>query len=143
MDNITVGSVHYDEGPVGCTYIDFKNNARVYEDLRGGAVNRVSCIQYNSVSEIGGICFAGGSTLGLEATTGCIVEKMKQLDYYSWKGINGAIIWSRCFVQGNTCNPLNYIYADKNLGKFAVRNTKKNIVLNGQVGVGTMANHGQ
>ena len=33
FSDVTIGSVHYEEGPVGCTFIDFKNGARVFQDI--------------------------------------------------------------------------------------------------------------
>ena len=136
--DITIGSVHYDEGPVGCTYIDFKNGARVHQDLRGGYVANTTMSSINIDYNVTGICLAGGYTLGLEAIGGCSAEKMKESDYYYEPITNGAIISSNKFM-----TPGNMVYADKKLGRFAVKNRKANFVYNGQVGCGTMARNGQ
>ena len=136
--DITIGSVHYDEGPVGCTYIDFKNGARVHQDLRGGYVANTTMSSINIDYNVTGICLAGGYTLGLEAIGGCSAEKMKEYDYYYEPITNGAIISSNKFM-----TPGNMVYADKKLGRFAVKNRNENFVYNGQVGCGTMARNGQ
>ena len=81
--SIYITSVQYDEGHVGYTYIKFKSKqAMFYSDERGGWPGSI----YTNASKadnnnINGICFAGGSLLGLEAITGITSEEMKKAKY--------------------------------------------------------------
>ncbi len=76
--------------------------------------------------------------MGLEAITGCSAELMAEKDYFNIANINGAIISSGAFMKD-----ANMVYADKNLGRFAVKNRVANYILNGQVRAGSSATHGQ
>ena len=136
--DISIGSVHYEEGPVGCTFIDFKNKARVFQDIRGGYIGNVTMNSVNIDFLVDGICLAGGSLAGLEAVTGSASEKMKEIDYFELPVINGAIIKSNKIM-----TPGNMVYADKELGRFAVRNRNNGFMYNGQVGAGNKARNGQ
>jgi L-aminopeptidase/D-esterase-like protein len=138
--NIKVASVEYTDGVVGSTFIHFEKGARVYEEVTGGFANRVTCNNVSSDNTIFGLCLSGGSTLGLEATTGAIAELMRKQDYYlplTNFQISGGIIFGSMTKNGNL------YYADKDLGRFAVRNLKDNIIKIGQVGGGLGASHGQ
>jgi 6-aminohexanoate-oligomer endohydrolase len=151
---ISVASVQYNEGPTGCTYVRFNtNNTRYFMDSRGGSVATFATNNTRSNSKIRGICFSGGSTLGLETVSGCVMEEMKKINYSDH---------GKCHVIGTTLRSANldynYIYPDKNLGRFAVnnlipypfndnnkdnkQNISENIVYLGQVGVGCMAGDG-
>ena len=138
FSDISIGSVHYEEGPVGCTFIDFKNKARVFQDMRGGYIGNVTMNSVNIDFLVDGICLAGGSLAGLEAITGSASEKMKEIDYFELPVINGAIIKSNKIM-----TPGNMVYADKELGRFAVRNRNNGFMYNGQVGAGNTARNGQ
>ena len=138
FSDVTIGSVHYEEGPVGCTFIDFKNGARVFQDIRGGYTGNVTMNSVNNDFLVDGICLAGGSLAGLESITGSASEKMKEIDYFNLPVINGAIIKSNKIM-----TPGNMVYADKELGRFAVRNRNKGFIYNGQVGAGNTAINGQ
>ena len=87
---------------------------------------------------VNGICLAGGSIAGLEAITGAASQKMKEIDYFELPVINGAIIKSNKIM-----TPGNMVYADKELGRFAVRNRQSGYMYNGQVGAGNTAINGQ
>ncbi|BCS82790.1 endotype 6-aminohexanoat-oligomer hydrolase [Cotonvirus japonicus] len=135
---ISVASVEYSDGPTGCTYVRF--NVRVasyYVDPRGGSV-MIYASNRSHHGTIRGICFAGGSYLGLEAMAGCTIEELRSVDYECL---------SKCLVTGASLRSanLNYnnIYPDKNLGRFAVQNLRNGIVGLGQVGAGRMAGDGQ
>lgn len=150
---ISIASVQYNEGPTGSTYIRLNvDNANYYMDSRGGAVNTYASDQRRSNRRtIRGICFSGGSIIGLEAKSGCVIEEMKKINYTDH---------GKCNVTGATLRSANldynYIYPDKNLGRFAVNNLKpdpfkndnnnkseySNEVYLGQVGVGCMAGDG-
>lgn len=137
--DISIASVHYDEGPTGCTYIRFNiNDVFFYCDRRGGSVMTMSSDRTRSnKSNIRGICFVGGSILGLEAICGCIVEEWKNHDY---KNFGKCDVIGAALRSGN----LNYneVYPDKNLGRFAVRNVIQNQIYLGQAGAGCMAGNG-
>tara|TARA_B100000963_G_C22552240_1_gene637333 strand:- start:240 stop:1142 length:903 start_codon:yes stop_codon:yes gene_type:complete len=138
FSDVTIGSVHYEEGPVGCTFIDFKNGARVFQDIRGGYTGNVTMNSINNDFLVDGICLAGGSLAGLESITGSASEKMKEIDYFNLPVVNGAIIKSNKIM-----TPGNMVYADKELGRFAVRNRNSGFIYNGQVGAGNTAINGQ
>lgn len=137
FNNIKVASVEYTKAVVGTTYIDFKNGARVVEMEYGGCVNKVSTSVACDNNILYGICLSSGSTLGLEATTGAISEKMKQLDYYDFVPISG------CIHRGNIKQNMSMFYPDKELGRYAVKNIISNKVLYGQIGGGIGAMYGQ
>lgn len=136
---ISIASVCYYEGPVGCTYIRFNVDKVIYYcDRRGGSVTTYASDYVRSnKNKIRGICFAGGSFLGLEAISGCVVEE--------WK-CNGYNDFGKCDIVGATMRSgnlnINSIYPDKNLGRFAVDNLKNNSVYLGQAGAGCMAGDG-
>ncbi|XWV25369.1 endotype 6-aminohexanoat-oligomer hydrolase [Tupanvirus deep ocean] len=149
---ISIASVQYNEGPTGCTYIRFNvDKVNYYMDSRGGSVTTIGTDNSRYNNSIRGICFAGGSVIGLEAITGCTMEEMKKINYtnHSKCNIVGAMLRSANL-------DYNYIYPDKNLGRFAVNNLIpypfndknnnneciSNIVYLGQVGVGCMAGDG-
>ena len=136
LDDIKFCCCEYEEGPVGLTYINFgKTRAKVYMDIRGGWPAYINGLSTNEKQFIDGICIAGGSILGLEATTGVTAEWLKQTEYKSFPGINGSIIYS-----GNLAT--NKIYPDKELGRFAYKNLS-NVLYSGQVGAGQTAAKGQ
>ena len=136
---ISIASVHYPEGPTGCTYVHFDvESVYYYCDARGGAVMTYASDETRTNRKfIRGICFAGGSFLGLEAISGCVVQEMINVGYAKMKRYNvtGATLRS-----GNLHH--NKIYPDKELGRFAVNSLKKNELYLGQVGAGTMAGNG-
>uniref|UniRef100_A0A6G6ACC5 Endotype 6-aminohexanoat-oligomer hydrolase n=1 Tax=Borely moumouvirus TaxID=2712067 RepID=A0A6G6ACC5_9VIRU len=137
---ISISSVEYPQGPTGCTYIRFNtNNVSYYVDSRGGSVmTYASNLSRSNNRAIRGICFAGGSFLGLEAVSGCVIEELKNTDY---------VCMSKCIVTGASLRSgnmnFNNIYPDKNLGRFAVQNAIENKIYLGQVGAGCMAGDGK
>ena len=137
FNDIRVASVEYTKAVVGTTYIDFKNGARVVEVAYGGCVNKVSTSVACENNILYGICLSSGSTLGLEATTGAIAEKMKQLDYYDFVPISG------CIHRGNIKKNMSMFYPDKELGRYAVKNIISKKILYGQIGGGIGAKYGQ
>ncbi len=133
--NISVSQCEYSEGPVGLTFINFKKGAKVHMEARGGYPGYIDCLSTHDKHMISGINISGGSLLGLESTTGLTVEKLKDNNYKSWPGYNGAIIYSSNLSK-------NRIYPDKELGRFAF-NQSNDKLYNGQVGAGLSASHGQ
>lgn len=136
---ISVASVYYPEGPTGCTYVRFDvDTVYYYTDARGGSVMTYASDDTRTNKKfVRGICFAGGSFLGLEAISGCVAQEMADADGDNYRkyNITGATLRS-----GNL--HYNKIYPDKELGRFAVKSLVKNRLYMGQVGAGTMAGNG-
>lgn len=66
FDGLSVGVAEYEEGPTGCTVIALDRFAAVALDVRGGAP-----VVHNGHSPVAeAFCFAGGSMLGLDASSG-------------------------------------------------------------------------
>jgi len=136
---VSIASVEYAEGPTGCTYIRFNVDKTTFHvDARGGAVTTYAAdLTRNDKRLIRGICFSGGSILGMEAKSGCVIEEIRQINYSNI---------GKCHVTGATLRSANLdynrIYPDKNLGRFAVKNVTPNQIYLGQVGVGCMAGDG-
>jgi L-aminopeptidase/D-esterase-like protein len=110
---VRVGVAEYDEGPPGCTVIDFGRRVLSVADVRGGSPGTF-------MADAGGchaICFAGGSLLGLEACAGVAAEIFARGGHRpGWENIpvvQGAIIFD---MQGP-----NSVYPDKALGRAALR----------------------
>ena len=138
LDDVKVASVQYKDTRAGTTYVDFgKDGCRVYQRVLGAASNYVNCTNIENNFIISGLCLSGGSTLGLEATTGVIAEKFKQNEYYSASEISGAVVYG-----GLRTNKEMY-YPDKRLGRFAVNHLVDNKVYVGQVGAGIGSSYGQ
>ena len=133
--DIEVSQCEYSEGPVGLTFIKFKNSAKVCMEVRGGWPGYINCLSTNEKQTIDGINISGGSLLGLESTTGITTESLRQNAYENFGGYNGAIIYSKNLN-------FNKIYPDRALGRFAY-NQKNDKLYNGQVGAGLSASHGQ
>lgn len=133
--NINISQVEYSEGPVGLTYIQYINAARVHMEVRGSWPAYINMLSNNEKHILSGINIAGGSALGLEATSGIVAESLRKSDYVNWIGVNGTNIYSQNLNK-------NKIYPDKNLGRFAYNNFTQKLY-NGQVGAGLSASHGQ
>jgi 6-aminohexanoate-oligomer endohydrolase len=133
---ISISSVQYTEGPVGCTYIRFNvDTAGFFCDERGGwPATYATDLSRTGKNLLRGICFAGGSLLGLEAAVGCVREEFKNTSYINLGDCHvvGAIIYSANLLR-------NAIFPDRDLGRFAVKTIKKNEVYLGQCGAGCSA----
>ena len=136
FDGILVATVQYEEGPCGCTLIYFEKGAQIYIDKRGGSPAYLSVESNDDDNFMDGICIAGGSILGLEATCGVIAESLKLKQYKGFKKIAGSMLRSHNL-------DFNMIYPDKNLGRFALRNLRQGVISTGQVGAGLYASIGQ
>ena len=136
LDDVKFSCCEYPEGPVGMTFIHFGNTrAKIHMDVRGGWPGYINTASTNDHQFIDGICIAGGSLLGLECVSGVMAEWLKSTDYDDFPAINGAIIYSQNF-------PMNKVYPDKNLGRFAFNNLSNKLYY-GQVGAGRSAAKGQ
>ena len=136
FEGIKVSTVQYDEGPVGCTFIFFEKKAQIFIDKRGGARAYLSVESNNNLNFMDGVCIAGGSILGLEATTGIMAETLKQSNYSSYKKIAGSMIGSHNLKK-------NKIYPDKALGRFAYQNLQYGNISTGNIGGAASASIGQ
>jgi L-aminopeptidase/D-esterase-like protein len=132
---LKVGVAEYDEGPTGCTVIQFERRALSAADVRGGSPGVF-------MADAGGcnaICFAGGSLLGLEAVAGAASEIYAQGGAKpGWEQIpcvQGAIIF-------DMAGP-NSVYPDKELGRAAVRSARAGWFPLGARGAGRNAGVGK
>jgi 6-aminohexanoate-oligomer endohydrolase len=106
---LLVGVAEYDEGPTGCTVFRFPGGVPTAVDVRGGMVGMTQDNDYCSA-----ICLAGGSLMGLEASSGVAAEIFAQGEHRVDRQavMNGVIIYD--FARDNT------IYPDKALGRAAL-----------------------
>jgi 6-aminohexanoate-oligomer endohydrolase len=111
---LEIGVAEYDEGPTGCTVFHFARRAALAVDVRGGSPD----VSRHHLERIDAICFAGGSSYGLEASAGVAAELFAKREFSTkWTDIalvSGAIL----FDYGARDNA---IYPDKELGRAAVR----------------------
>ncbi len=130
-----VGVAEYPAGPTGCTVFHFRKPVATSVDQRGGAVGATGNHEWNHA-----ICFAGGSSYGLEAAAGVSAELFAQCDYGTAfdqiAEVSGAIIYDY--------RPRdNAIYADKELGRLALRTARPNWFPLGARGAGCSARCGR
>ena len=135
FDALRVGIAEYDEGPTGCTVIQFDKRVLSAADVRGGSPGVF-------MADAGGcnaICFAGGSLLGLECVAGVASELFAigghQPGWMNIPCVQGAIIFD---MPGPDA-----IYPDRDLGRAAVRATRQGWFPLGQRGAGRNARVGK
>ena len=132
---LKIGVAEYDEGPTGCTVFRFENGASVATDLRGGSPGTIGGYEW-----VNAICLAGGSLLGLEASTGVVAELLAERDYrVGWMEmpvVSGAIVFD--FGRRE-----NSIYPDKDLGRAALRSAREGVFPLGPRGAGRSATVGK
>jgi 6-aminohexanoate-oligomer endohydrolase len=136
-----IGTAIYKEGPTGCTVFYFPKGATAVADIRGGAPATIYTDHLQERScYIDAICLAGGSSYGLEASTGVAAELFAQRGYSTdWQqiaGVTGAIIFDY--------RPRdNGIYPDKELGRAALKAAAPGAFPLGARGVGVSATCGK
>jgi L-aminopeptidase/D-esterase-like protein len=132
---LRVGVAEYEEGPTGCTVLEFPNGAACATDVRGGSPGTIGGYEW-----VHAICLAGGSLYGLEAATGVAAELFARRGYSTgWTEIplvSGAII----FDYGPRDNA---IYPDKALGRAALRSARHGVFPLGARGAGRSATVGK
>jgi L-aminopeptidase/D-esterase-like protein len=132
---LVIGVAEYDEGPTGCTVFHFTNGASVATDVRGGSPGTIGGYEW-----VHAICLAGGSLLGLEASTGVAAELLAARGYrVGWMEmpvVSGAII----FDYGPRANA---VYPDKELGRAALRAGREGVFPLGPRGAGRSATVGK
>jgi L-aminopeptidase/D-esterase-like protein len=133
---LEIGVAEYEEGPTGCTVFSFPHGAAASIDVRGGSPG-ITGAGYDLAH---GICLAGGSVYGLEATAGVAAELFARRGYRTgWLEIPlvaGAIIfdWGRRD---------NAVYPDKELGRAALRAARPGVFPLGARGAGRSATAGK
>lgn len=135
FDGLRVGIAEYDEGPTGCTVIQFDKRVLSATDVRGGSPGVFMADAGNCQA----ICFAGGSLLGLECIAG-VASELFAIGGHSpgWMNIpcvQGAIIFD---MPGP-----NSVYPDKELGRAAVRASRPSWFPLGPRGAGRAARVGK
>ncbi len=130
---LRIGTAEYEEGPTGCTVFLFDHGWVTAVDPRGGLVGTTGDYDFNH-----GICFAGGSILGLEAPSGVVAELFAQKGYSTnnLPLVSGAIIYD--FGSRH-----NTIYPDRELGRAAAGSAQPGRFPLGRRGAGRSASVGK
>ena len=113
---LDVGTAEYDEGPTGCTVLLLDRYARTAIDIRGG----IPAV-YNATAQAAeAVCLAGGSILGLAASSGVAAElyERRQSDPLKMPAVTGGVIYDFA-PPGRTG-----VYPDLDLGRAAARAAK-------------------
>jgi L-aminopeptidase/D-esterase-like protein len=79
--DFSLGCAEDESGPTGCTVLRFQKSALAACDVRGGSVAARETTLLDSLSAsawIDALCFAGGSTYGLEAASGVMRELLRE-----------------------------------------------------------------
>ena len=144
LPNIRIGHASYPDGPTGCTVILCPEGAVAGLDIRGSASSTRqtdSLFSLHRVSQIHGLCLAGGSAFGLDAAGGV-------LEYLEEKNIGFDVTVTRVPIVPSAIlfdlafgNPA--VRPDKALGYQACLNASAEEVPEGSVGAGTGATIGK
>lgn len=136
---LQVGVAEYREGPTGCTVLYFGGPVMACSvDVRGGSHGTTLT---EGRDRLHGICLAGGSVPGLEATAGVVAEMFAMRGYATgWTDIpvvSGGIIFDYNLQRENA------IYPDKVLGRAALRSAREGWFPLGAHGAGCSATVGK
>ncbi|OGG51597.1 MAG: hypothetical protein A3F84_17745 [Candidatus Handelsmanbacteria bacterium RIFCSPLOWO2_12_FULL_64_10] len=124
---LQIGVAAYEEGPTGCTVFRFSRDPTSVIDVRGGFPGTIHGSPEEDI-RTAAICFAGGSTYGVEAATGVAAELFAQSGYSDIKLVRGAITYD--FWRDNK------IYPDKALGRAVLKSARTGVFPLGRAGVG-------
>jgi 6-aminohexanoate-oligomer endohydrolase len=124
---LQIGVAAYEEGPTGCTVFRFSGDPTSVIDVRGGFPGTVHGSAEEDV-RTAAICFAGGSSYGVEAANGVAAEIFAESGYQDLKLVRGAILYD--FWRENK------IYPDKALGRAALKAAHTGVFPLGPAGVG-------
>ncbi len=131
-----IGVAEYDEGPTGCTVFHFAKPALCAVDVRGGSPATIN----GGDGPIDALCFAGGSSYGLEAAAGVMAELFSQRgfarQFHEITNVQGAVIFD--FTPRTTA-----IYPDKPLGRAALKAAQSGAFPLGKRGAGRSATVGK
>ena len=133
LPGLSIGYAEYEEGPTGCTAFLFESGWPTAIDKRGGLVGATGDYEF-----MHGLCFAGGSLLGLEAASGVVAELWagKEHSTDAIPLVNGAIIWDYAARQ-------NTVFPDRELGRAAAKSATPGVVALGPRGAGRSASVGK
>jgi L-aminopeptidase/D-esterase-like protein len=135
FDEFEAAVAEYPDGPTGMTLFHFPKGAQGAIDIRGGsaAVRESSSLsEENNWGAVDAIVLAGGSSYGLEASSGvmsAIQKARKKNDFGTIPSVPSAIVFD--FAGRKTLT-----YPDKALGEKAFSLLKKNEVEVGKAGAG-------
>lgn len=124
---LQVGVAAYEEGPTGCTVFSFANDPTSVIDVRGGLPGTIHGAAEEDI-RTAAICFAGGSSYGVEAATGVAAEIFARSGYKDLKLVRGAVTYDFAGA--------NMIYPDKALGRAAMKAARSGVFPLGRAGVG-------
>jgi L-aminopeptidase/D-esterase-like protein len=132
---LAVGTAEYDEGPTGCTVLLLDRYARTAIDIRGG----IPAVYNAAVQAAEAVCLAGGSSLGLAASSGVAAElyERRQSDPLKMPAVTGGVIYDFA-PPGRTG-----VCPDADLGRAAVRAAKSGHIPVGAVGAARSATCGK
>ncbi len=141
--SLHIGVAEYDEGPTGATAFYFPNGAMAAVDARGGATASFNTerlrLGYDRPT-LYAVCFAGGGTYGLEATSGVLAElfalRKYRTDWGSIPTVCGAVVYD---FRGRQ----THVYPDKELGRAAFRNARPGSFPLGARGAGRFVHAGK
>ncbi|MDQ3686750.1 MAG: P1 family peptidase [Acidobacteriota bacterium] len=140
--SLHIGTAEYEEGPTGATVFYFPKGAAAAVDVRGGAPGTTNTdwlqLGYDGLG-LDAICFGGGSWYGLEAASGVRAELLAtkhKNPFEEVANVAGAIVYD---FPGRT----NTIYADKELGRAALRAARPNRFPLGARGAGRFTSVGK
>ncbi len=140
--SLYVGTAEYEEGPTGATVFYFPKGAVAAVDVRGGAPGTTNTdwlqLGYGGLG-LDAICFAGGSWYGLEAASGVRAELLAtktKNPFEEVANVAGAIVYD---FPGRA----NTVYADKELGRAALRAARPNRFPLGARGAGRFVTVGK
>jgi L-aminopeptidase/D-esterase-like protein len=124
---LQIGVAAYEEGPTGCTVFRFASDPTSVIDVRGGFPGTIHGTTEEDI-RTAAICFAGGSSYGVEAASGVAAEIFAESGYADMRLVRGAIVYD--FARDNR------IYPDKALGQAALKSARTGVFPLGRAGVG-------
>ena len=138
-----IGIAEYEQGPTGTTVFYFPKGVMAALDARGGAVASFNTerlrLGYDRPS-VEAICFAGGASFGLEASSGVLAGLLARRGYDArWTNIPtvcGAVVYD---FRGRN----NAIYPDKELGRTALEAARPGCFPLGARGAGRYVHAGK
>jgi L-aminopeptidase/D-esterase-like protein len=132
---LAVGVAEYEEGPTGCTVMTLDRVAAVAVDVRGGMPGVFN--ERLSVAEA--FCLAGGSILGLAASSGVATELFARRgsDPLELPAVTGGVIYDYALANRSA------VYPDAALGAAALQAAEIGSIPLGTVGAGRAATCGK
>jgi len=143
FDAVQVGIAEYSEGPTGVTVLYFPSKVIAAVDVRGGSpgTSGTDTLRFGyDTPAVDAIVFAGGSLYGLEATEGVrgelLATRRRDASRFNIANVLGAIIYDFPYRT-------NSVYADRELGRAALRAARSGRVPLGPQGAGRSASVGK